>query len=278
MNPPYDGSLHLKCLKQALNFKKEGGILINLSPCGWLEDLSYLYKGIGTTRQRFSELAERISDLKIISAARANELFGIYQGNDLGIYLFNNKDKWQEPQFKYKAILDKIVNYGKYVLDFSDKNEIDGWRVELKGMLSGQDLRRQDSYAKMKGVSFVTDKLPTLNGYDVNGKYWTETRAKGGAQGQQRHGLDAKYACSIKFNSKEEAYNFKESMRCNFIWRLISLVGNKFVPYMEDYSHIWTDEDYCKFFNLTKEESEFMCREVEDYRIKDYIKYEEISD
>src|SRR5574344_194358 len=78
MNPPYDGSLHLKCLEQALNFKKEGGTLINLSPCGWLEDLSYLYKGIGTTRQRFSELAERISDLKIISAARANELFGIY--------------------------------------------------------------------------------------------------------------------------------------------------------------------------------------------------------
>ena len=50
----------------------------------------------------------------------------------------------------------------------------------------------------------------------------------------------------------------------------------KFIPYMGDYSHVWTDEDYCKFFNLTKEESEFMCRKVYDYRVKDFIKYEEI--
>ena len=28
--------------------------------------------------------------------------------------------------------------------------------------------------------------------------------------------------------------------------------------------------------NLTKEESEFMCRKVDDYRTKDFIKYEEI--
>ena len=45
---------------------------------------------------------------------------------------------------------------------------------------------------------------------------------------------------------------------------------------MPTYEHVWTDEDYCKFFNLTKEESEFMCRKVEDYREKDFINYEEI--
>ena len=42
---------------------------------------------------------------------------------------------------------------------------------------------------------------------------------------------------------------------------------------MEDYSKVWTDEDYCKFFDLTKEESEFMCRKVDDYRVKDFINY-----
>ena len=46
-----------------------------------------------------------------------------------------------------------------------------------------------------------------------------------------------------------------------------------FLPYMEDYSKVWTDEDYCKFFGLTEEESEFMCRKVDDYRVKDFINY-----
>ena len=57
----------------------------------------------------------------------------------------------------------------------------------------------------------------------------------------------------------------------------------RFLPYMGDelnpttgltgYKTIWTNEDYCKFFGLTEEESEFMCRKVDDYRVKDFINY-----
>ena len=55
------------------------------------------------------------------------------------------------------------------------------------------------------------------------------------------------------------------------------------LPYMGDainpltnlkgYESAWTDEAFCKFFDLTKEESEFMCRKVDDYRVKDFINY-----
>ena len=56
---------------------------------------------------------------------------------------------------------------------------------------------------------------------------------------------------------------------------MIQLIGSirGYAPYMEDNSKAWTDEDYCKFFDLTKEESEFMCRKVDDYRVKDFINY-----
>ena len=43
-----------------------------------------------------------------------------------------------------------------------------------------------------------------------------------------------------------------------------------------DYSHPWTDKDYCEFFGglgMSKECQEWMCREVYDYRIKDFIDY-----
>ena len=42
---------------------------------------------------------------------------------------------------------------------------------------------------------------------------------------------------------------------------------------MNDYSHAWTDDELNTYFGLTPEESEWMKRDVYDYRIKDYMKY-----
>ena len=90
----------------------------------------------------------------------------------------------------------------------------------------------------------------------------------------------------IQFETKEEAENFYESTQTNF-YKTLNFFGRYYttmngpsfsfaLPYMNDYSKVWTDKDYCEYFNLTKEESEFMCREVDDYRVKDFIEYEEI--
>ena len=87
------------------------------------------------------------------------------------------------------------------------------------------------------------------------------------------------FADSIKFNTIEEATNFYLSCNTKFYRRLVHLfkfdvnTPLRFLPYMEDYSKVWTDKDYCKFFGLTKEESEFMCKDIDDYRSKDFINY-----
>ena len=55
----------------------------------------------------------------------------------------------------------------------------------------------------------------------------------------------------------------------------------KFLPWMEDYSYQWSDEDFCKFFGklgMSKECQEWMCRDVDDYRIKDFINYIKFDD
>ena len=43
----------------------------------------------------------------------------------------------------------------------------------------------------------------------------------------------------------------------------------------------WSDEDFCKFFGklgMSKECQEWMCREVSDYRTKDFINYMKFDD
>ena len=34
------------------------------------------------------------------------------------------------------------------------------------------------------------------------------------------------------------------------------------LPWMQDYTNEWTNERLCEFFNLTEEESKYMCSEI----------------
>jgi len=45
---------------------------------------------------------------------------------------------------------------------------------------------------------------------------------------------------------------------------------------MHDYSHIWTDEEYCKFFKLNEEETAFMSRDINWWLDHDLVKYTKI--
>ena len=66
---------------------------------------------------------------------------------------------------------------------------------------------------------------------------------------------------------------------CNILYLFRLDQNTPFIglPYMEDYSHPWTDEDYCEFFGklgMSEDCQKWMCRDVYDYRVKDFINYE----
>ena len=66
-----------------------------------------------------------------------------------------------------------------------------------------------------------------------------------------------------------------------YLFKLDMHTPFKFLPWMKDYSHTWTDEDYCKFFakyGMSEECQKWMCRDVDDYRIKDFINYMKFDD
>ena len=129
----------------------------------------------------------------------------------------------------------------------------------------------------------MNEKVVFYNGFDEDGVEWMDTRK------HTNYGKvsTTPFPHSIKFKTKEEALNFQASCNTKFYCNIMYLLKLdmhtplKFLPWMEDYSHTWTDEDYCKFFGklgMSEECQKWMCRDVDDYRIKDFINYIKFDD
>ena len=277
MNPPYDGSLHLEVLEATLKAAKETNTeceVVSVQPARWLEDPLAEYKQGSDYKKYKQTLIDNISKLQLVDATTACKAFNIMNSTDLAIYTFNTT----RTEIKI-TVQDNLINklYSKIstmttLHDKLDQNVVDGFRCEVKKLTSGTGGHNLGDYdsSKVADVNIVWG--PYTDGYTKDGNFFTA--------GRQKNQFTKDYfANSIKFNSLDLANNFYLSCNTNFYRRLIHLfkwdvnVPLRFLPYMEDYSKVWTDEDYCKFFDLTKEESEFMCRKVDDYRVKDFINY-----
>lgn len=275
MNPPYDGSLHLQILEKALTFKSDNGTCVCLHPARWIEDPLWEHKSHSDHEKYQKSIIDKLSSINFIQGSTASRLFNIGSTVDLCIDTFNNEHLTTIKVLKLmpQSILNKVLKYSltNNIKSHIDIDKLDGWRIKICRIMHGapQSSERSDK----ANIYYSTDE-PLLNGYSKKGVYWTNLTS----QSKGKSTIPA----SIKFNSEEEAFNYLNSIKTNFIKNYIMIVmwdvhvPHFVIPYMNDYSHIWTDEDYCKFFNLTKEESEFMCRKVDDYRVKDFIEYEEI--
>lgn len=275
MNPPYDGNLHLDILEKVLKeLYKDGCEIVSIQPARWLEDPLAEYKQSSDAKKYKKSITDKICSLQLIDATTACTAFKIMNATDLAIYTFNN-NKSDIIITKQLNLINNLYNKIKTMISLQDKveaNAIDGFRCEVKKLTSGtggHNLGNYDS-SKLADVNIVWG--PYTDGYTKEGIFFNAARQK------NQFTKDC-FAHSIKFNTLDEANKFYLSCNTKFYRRLIHLfkwdvnVPLRFLPYMEDYSKVWTDEDYCKFFDLTEEESEFMCRKVDDYRVKDFINY-----
>ena len=283
-NPPYDKNLHLKIINTVINHLTEDGTASFIHPARWYEDPLAEYKK-GTDKVKFKNIVERLDDVKVMDKKTANNRFNIINDSDLMLSKIKAKPTGKNitgyNEIAQEAI-DIILKYSlkQNLSNVDEKNKVDGWRCQILDVIptgrpndDSNRLISNDLFHGIKNVVFY-------DGYDENGIEWMKLRNKN----QYTKESGSPFPHSIKFKSKEEALNFQASCRTNFyrnimyLFKLDMHTPLDFLPWMKDYSHTWTDEDYCKFFDLTEEESEFMCRKVDDYRVKDFINYMKFDD
>ena len=256
INPPYDGSLHLKILDKVIKAASNAEI-VNLSPIRWLQDPLAEYKK-SSDYKRFADIRKHIESVDELNPAETSELFGAAFTFGMGIYHLTKDGGWDDNTYKNK-ILDKIMLKLRGIpyttVENVKKNAfvlittLDGGhkeRVNSNG--SSYDLVRNE---KWYGKYYV-------NGKSTNGMTLAENKAR---NIMSTNGNISKWAC-VEFDTVEEAENFYKYTKTKFFKYIYKTemvdvnVHPQFLPFMPTYKHPWTDEMLYEYFGLTEEEIE----------------------
>ena len=259
MNPPYDGSLHLKILDKVIKAAPNAKI-VNLSPIRWLQDPLAEYKK-NSDWFRFSDIRKHIESVDVVKAEEASQLFQALVHGDLGIYHITNKGGWTK-QNPYKSIIEKVYACKKHWADVAEHDKVDGIRVKTQKLRNSapsskgpiKEWHKDEScwhlMYKRHSCIFIDGKQ--------DGKWWTEFDIKN----KYSRDIGEPLVDSIKFDTYEEAKNFEDScwtkfmLFCNKISKVGVNANFSFLPFMPTYAHPWTDEMLYEYFGLNNEEIE----------------------
>ena len=286
-NPPFKKNLHLKIINSIIPHIDNGESCF-IHPARWFEDPLAGYKK-NADKTKFKGIVDRLEEVKVIDKKTVNKRFGITFNGEFMISkvkaMPTGKDIKVYSDIARKCV-DAIVAYSKNnnLGMHVEKNRIDGWRVQVKAITPlDPHIDSTTEYSrKCQCNVFAMNAVNVFyNGYD-GATEWMKTRRQ--TQGKKESG--APFPESIKFKTKKEAVNFEKSCNTNFYNNILYLLKldmhtpMNFLPWMGDYSHPWTDSDYCQFFGklgMDRACQRWMCRNVYDYREKDFINYAAIT-
>ena len=232
MNPPYDGSTHVKILDNVITEFPEAEV-VNLSPIRWLTDPLAEYKN-KSDYSKFPNIKNHIETLETIERHNTNGLFGI-MCEALGIYKLSKNGKGVDIRHN-KAFVDKIVSKMTSSLQTYVENNTEG---EFKLPIAKFHwTSNEDDWAPF------TLKLSEEGVYAASG--WTK-------------GLHDTYEI-ICFKTEKERDNCKAYLD-NKVFQYIlgqMFIGKRlaiqYIPFMNDYTREWSNEDIYKVFDFSKDE------------------------
>lgn len=255
MNPPYDGSTHLKILDNVISEFPEAEV-VNLSPTRWIDDPLAEYKK-SSDFKKFENIRNHIGSLDYYKAIEMQRLFAAGLP-DIGIYKITKKGGYV-PQYKGMSIIKKVWGHESF-LDKVEANQIDGWRVrvnELRPIVAGDGRTNNESW-RWHIINLHVETYVYKDGYTKSGKYWTQLSA----HGKYFNKTDSLLPLSIKFNTEQEAFNFESYCKLKlplYLKRVCQKdqhVPLRVLPFMPSYKDIWTDQKLYEYFNLTPDEIE----------------------
>lgn len=289
-NPPFKKNLHLQIIESIIPYlKEEEGVGCFIHPARWLEDpLADLKKN--SDKVRFKSIVDRLDDVKIMDIKTGNDIFGVTINGEMMISKVRSFPTGKDIKIysdTAQKCVDAIISYSmkNNLGNHIEKNKREGWRVQIQTLTAiDPHIGSMSAYSrKFQCNLFGMNKVNVFhNGYDGDIE-WMKTRKQ--TKGQKSSG--APFPHSIKFRTEEEAINFEKSCNTNFYNNILYLMKLdmhtpiNYLPWMGDYSHPWTDKDYCRFFakiGMDRECQKWMCRDVYDYRKKDFINYDTVAE
>ena len=266
MNPPYSGNLHLKILSHLISLYPDAEA-VNLSPIRWLQDPLAEYKK-NSDWKKFEDIRNKIESLDVISL---EDMSNMFDGIDVkaGIYYLTKAGGFDVNSIRSKFLNKLCVKDYIRMKDVLEENALDGWRVRCGNyvLFKGSTRLASDSVAlsRQNYVHFKLDRV-YKDGFTENGIFWTEDRLPGA--GNKIKPIGTPIPSSVKFDTKEEAYNFVASTRLKLLRYICGLCfdygcsSDYFMPYLGDYTHPWTDKDLYNFFRLSEDEIAIIEQEV----------------
>ena len=240
-NPPYDRNLHLKILEKVIPHCEE---TINISPIRWLQDPLAKYKKNSDYNKFKESVAEHIEKVEVVDA---NKLFNIGFWGSIAILKLNNENNHFENKFSDK-LLNKIL----------EKNSEGFPLIKVKDAKSG-------NFVLARGImsgNLVRDNKPLIpirESYGIFKDFKSKGKTVKELKDDNRYstiGSPEFWEC-VEFKTYNEAKNFFESLKTTFYYYVMEKimidmnVPLKFLPFMSDYTHPWTNKRFCDYFNIT---------------------------
>lgn len=246
-NPPYEKDLHLKILNFC--FKKADETVF-LHPARWIQSL--------TSPKELRHFDGYIKEIQLVRENTKVLFCGMDISGDLVISTLkentkkvNEINKFAMRSFDFdpvvmESIYNKVIKkINKSVRDVMHIDVLKDYAVvfSLIGGGGGAD------NAKMSKLVTSNQDCVYTNGIAEDGKSFQERRS---ATAQDRGIIE-----HVRFNSYNEAKNFLDSLKTPFYIAVNSVskvdmhVHPDCIPFLDDYTHPWTEEDLCKKFGIT---------------------------
>ena len=248
MNPPYDGTLHLKILEKVIPITDK---VVNISPDLWMKR-----RGSSEVKRFGDSVGKHIISAEYISPEEAHRIFKNTESfMSLSILVCDSN----EHDFDYK-------NYWKRFYTESELSILD--KITIKGhMLSDvkffNDLNTSKYCVLTSNIAGGRGNLPIYkyNGIVANckdaitGEDWLEVW---NSNPKHKQWQKSKYECNHnRYDTLEEARNYYGSYDSKFMkWVCLKTVEQQhiklnYIPYMGDYTQPWDDKRFCEYFGIT---------------------------
>ena len=271
MNPPYDKNLHLKFLEKTIEIADN---VVSIQPTRWIVDPNAKFNKNSALKKYENSIAKYIKDLEIINDKNAETMFDAGFTMDLGIYICDENGGYNYKELSSDRLFDMIVSKLKDTvknhIEFSvPKNAI------IISLITGGNNGRKSNVIDLFWTfnkNETTEKGYKDVIYDKDGKRldngltFKQNREKT-AWGNVKI-KDEQY--NIKFDTIDQCINFFNFTKLDLFRYLFNKsvvavnVHPEKLPFIGDYKKKWTNEMLYDYFDINKEDREYISNYVKN--------------